>query len=64
MTSQDRVTKASKWMSFVLRHNASKMGLEMDTEGWVEVDDLLALAGKDSGVRRLGFDQALLNEVW
>jgi putative RNA 2'-phosphotransferase len=36
------VTKNSKFLSSVLRHNPSAIGLHVDDEGWVPVDDLLA----------------------
>jgi putative RNA 2'-phosphotransferase len=36
------VTKNSKFLSYVLRHNPGAIGLHVDDEGWVPVDDLLA----------------------
>jgi 2'-phosphotransferase len=35
--------KLSKTLSFILRHGADKVGVTMDNEGFVKVDDLLAL---------------------
>ncbi|NBZ86930.1 RNA 2'-phosphotransferase [Stagnihabitans tardus] len=33
---------ASKWLSFVLRHDPASAGLAMDAQGWVEIPALLA----------------------
>ncbi len=33
---------ASKWLSFVLRHDPASAGLAMDAQGWVEIAALLA----------------------
>src|SRR5215472_2335524 len=37
-------TQLSKFLSFVLRHKPEAIGLELDTEGWAAIDDLLAKA--------------------
>ncbi len=34
--------QASKFLSLVLRHDPGKIGLVLDPQGWVDVDDLLA----------------------
>jgi len=39
---QEAVTKDSKFLSGVLRHNPGKLGIELDEAGWVRVDVLLA----------------------
>ncbi|KAM9740822.1 tRNA 2'-phosphotransferase 1 isoform 2-T2 [Menidia menidia] len=39
---QDRDVLLSKSMSYALRHGANQMGLEMGTDGFLFVDDLLA----------------------
>lgn len=42
--------KYSKFLSFVLRHEPDRIGIRLDAQGWVAVDDLLAglaAAGKD-----------------
>jgi putative RNA 2'-phosphotransferase len=40
------LTKLSKFLSLVLRHDPNKIGLELDPEGWAEVDDLLSCLGR------------------
>ncbi|XP_072251680.1 tRNA 2'-phosphotransferase 1 isoform X1 [Leuresthes tenuis] len=39
---QDRDVRLSKSMSYALRHGASQMGIEMGTDGFLFVDELLA----------------------
>jgi putative RNA 2'-phosphotransferase len=45
MTNQ--LTHISKFLSFVLRHNPQAIGITLDPEGWVPVDELLAAAARD-----------------
>ncbi|GAA1572036.1 RNA 2'-phosphotransferase [Streptomyces globosus] len=39
-----RTVKVSKYMSKHLRHQPERIGLHLDPQGWVEIDDLLAAA--------------------
>lgn len=39
-----RLTRASKFLSYVLRHNPDELGLELDPGGWVDVDTLIERA--------------------
>jgi putative RNA 2'-phosphotransferase len=41
--TQDR-TKASKFLSLVLRHRPEEIGLALDREGWADVDELIERA--------------------
>jgi putative RNA 2'-phosphotransferase len=36
------LTRESKFLALVLRHNPGKIGIELDSAGWVSVDTLLA----------------------
>jgi putative RNA 2'-phosphotransferase len=38
------LVRASKFLSFVLRHAPERIGLTLDTAGWVEVDELVEAA--------------------
>ncbi len=49
----------SKFLSLVLRHSPEKIGLRLDDEGWVEIDELLAAANRSG--RRL--DRPLLERA-
>lgn len=39
---------ASVWMSYILRHGAVKEGVQMDSAGWVKIEDLVVAAEKAS----------------
>ncbi|MGY8748099.1 MAG: RNA 2'-phosphotransferase [Pirellulales bacterium] len=43
-----RLTKVSKYLSFVLRHHPEAIGLKLDPERWVNVEELVKNA-KSSG---------------
>lgn len=51
--------KTSKFLSLVLRHAPETIGLELDANGWVDVDELLAACSANG--RRLSID--VLEEV-
>jgi putative RNA 2'-phosphotransferase len=36
-----RLTKISKYLSFILRHNPAAIGLQLDPEGWLSIDELI-----------------------
>ena len=45
-----RFVLISKYLSFILRHRPEKIGLELDSNGWADLDELIAkanTAGKD-----------------
>lgn len=39
-----RLTKISKYLSFILRHHPEKIGLKLDSERWASVDELVKKA--------------------
>lgn len=41
MNTENSSTRASKFLSLVLRHEPDKIGLVLDAQGWADVDDLL-----------------------
>lgn len=43
----DQLTRISKYLSFVLRHNPSAIGLELNANGWARIDELIACAARD-----------------
>ena len=49
----------SKFLSLVLRHNPQTIGITLDAEGWVAVDELLAAAARHGQV----ISQEQLDEV-
>ena len=56
---RDRIVETSKFLSYVLRHRPEEIGLELDSEGWSDIDALIAAAARND--RRL--DRALIEEV-
>lgn len=51
-----RATEVSKFLSFVLRHAPEAIGLNLDSEGWAPIDDLLTRAkqnGQDVDIELL-----------
>lgn len=43
--NESEKTRISKFLSLVLRHEPSKIGITLDAAGWVEVDELLQKLG-------------------
>ena len=43
------ITRTSKFLSLILRHEPERVGLKLDSAGWVAVDELLE-AVKQNGV--------------
>lgn len=48
MTS--KITKTSKFLSYILRHHPEAIGIQLDEQGWVDVDQLLK-AMRQSGYK-------------
>jgi putative RNA 2'-phosphotransferase len=44
---EKRRTKISKFLSLILRHAPEKVGLTLEENGWVKVDDLIAACGQN-----------------
>jgi len=45
-----QLNETSKFLSFVLRHEPQAIGLQLDTEGWADIDALIAGAAADGRV--------------
>lgn len=56
---KDKLVSISKFISLVLRHQPEKIGLQLDANGWAEVDEFLRLAGAAGK----NISRALLEEV-
>ncbi|MGC4115531.1 MAG: RNA 2'-phosphotransferase [Myxococcales bacterium] len=52
-------TEQSKHLAYVLRHAPESVGLTLDQEGWVGVDELIEALGKDGEA----LDRAALEEI-
>lgn len=44
---RNELVRTSKFLSLVLRHKPETIGLELDGNGWADVDELLALSGEN-----------------
>ncbi|MCA9541712.1 MAG: RNA 2'-phosphotransferase [Myxococcales bacterium] len=53
--SEDRIARASKKLSWLLRHGAATEGLDVDPAGWVPIDDVL----KHSRLSRAQLDEVV-----
>lgn len=59
-----RLTKISKYLSFILRHHPEKIGLKLDADRWANVEELVKKAnskGKSITVEQVT-DVVALNE--
>lgn len=59
MTNSKELTKISKVLSLVLRHQPELIGIELDQQGWVDVAVLI----QQMNVNNIAIDRLLLDEV-
>jgi putative RNA 2'-phosphotransferase len=59
MLPEKQIAKISKFLSLVLRHRPETIGIKLDENGWVNVDELLKKSG-DAGIK---FDFDILKYV-
>jgi len=56
-------TKASKFMSLILRHDPAAAGIALDANGWANIDEMLAgMAGKGFAVSRAVLDEIVAED--
>ncbi|MCX2784652.1 RNA 2'-phosphotransferase [Microbulbifer thermotolerans] len=61
MTSSKQLNKISKFLSFVLRHKPEAIGLELDPNGWANINDLISKANTSD--EQINLDRNLIQEV-
>lgn len=49
-TNDKQLDEISKFLSYVLRHEPSAIGLQLDAEGWANIDSLIAGAATQSRI--------------
>lgn len=54
-----RLNETSKFLSYVLRHEPQAIGLQLDSDGWTNIDELIAGAAKNGW----GLDIGIIKEV-
>lgn len=59
MISKKQITHISKFLSLVLRHRPETIGIQLDQNGWADVNDLIEKAN-NNGVK---FDRETLNHI-
>ncbi|GHC31975.1 putative RNA 2'-phosphotransferase [Kushneria pakistanensis] len=55
------LNEVSKFLSYVLRHEPQAIGLNLDSEGWADVESLIAGAAKDGRILDIGLIQAVVS---
>lgn len=48
--NKKQLDEISKFLSYILRHEPQSIGLQLDTEGWVKIDCLIAGAAKEERI--------------
>lgn len=48
--NEKQIKGISKFLSYILRHNPQTIGLELDKEGWADVEELMAKSKTDYSV--------------
>ena len=54
------LVEISKFLSYILRHEPQAIGIELDREGWTDIDALIAAAGKAGRPLDLALIQAVV----
>ena len=55
----NNLKKTSKFLSYILRHNPAEIGVELDEQGWVNINELIDKANSNGQ----NMTRALLDEV-
>jgi putative RNA 2'-phosphotransferase len=58
-TMKNSLTETSKFLSYVLRHEPQAIGIELDSQGWVDIDELIQAANQSGK----SFDRELIEQV-
>lgn len=58
----DKLTKTSKFLSLILRHQPQAIGIILDKEGWTDIDTLIANANRLGKVKPM-LTRAILDNV-
>ena len=56
-----QLNEISKFLSYVLRHEPQAIGLQLDSEGWADIDSLIAGAAKDGRTLDIALIQAVVS---
>ncbi|UZE07009.1 RNA 2'-phosphotransferase [Pseudomonas corrugata] len=56
-----RLNETSKFLSYVLRHEPQAIGLQLDSEGWADIESLIAGAAEDGRPLDMDLIQAVVS---
>lgn len=56
-----QLNETSKFLSYVLRHEPQAIDLQLDSEGWADIDSLIAGAAKDGRTLDIALIQAVVS---
>lgn len=56
-----RLNETSKFLSYVLRHEPQAIGLQLDSEGWADLESLIAGAAEDGRPLNMDLIQAVVS---
>ncbi|AOE63732.1 RNA 2'-phosphotransferase [Pseudomonas corrugata] len=56
-----RLNETSKFLSYVLRHEPQAIGLQLDSEGWADIESLIAGAAEDGRPLNMDLIQAVVS---
>lgn len=56
-----QLNETSKFLSYVLRHEPQAIGLQLDSEGWADIESLIAGAAKDGRTLDIPLIQAVVS---
>lgn len=56
-----QLNETSKFLSYVLRHEPHAIGLQLDSEGWADIESLIAGAAKDGRTLDIALIQAVVS---
>ena len=59
MINEKQITKISKFLSLVLRHQPEIIGIQLDQNGWTDINELIEKANKN----KIRFDREILNYI-
>lgn len=56
-----QLNETSKFLSYILRHEPQAIGLQLDSEGWADIESLIACAIKDGRALDIALIQAVVS---
>lgn len=56
---KNSLTETSKFLSYILRHEPQAIGIDLDSQGWVDIDELIQAANQSGKI----FDRELIQQV-